>query len=411
MTRCTIALLMFLTCVEAAPTKLRSENKVASHLEVSLDTPHHEAVQSLADRTKLVLFESSVHDAADAVNAAHGTDVSQTALIGAYAAALLVMVVVMTAMFYPLGAAAVFQVVLYVGCLAFVKIAMKGVFAYGFHYPKFVTAFHLFMSSFAAFVVLIYRKQVHGKPIAVPTQSELLYGILPIALTFGVSIGSENSALVFVSAAFSEVVAASNPVMSALVTWASGIAFPLQLVAPIAVVVTGCVISISGELYFSAIGLLLLLFAVFCRALKAVMQQKLMTGETKDKFDPVTLMAWTCGFSFLELLVYSAATEGRNPWTALANAPDFIGLSLTILASAVIAVTLNISALFVIKQLGAVGMQMVSQMKSLLVVIGGMALLGESFTDTQKLGFLTVLVGVYWYSHLKRTVDSGAKGH
>lgn len=358
-----------------------------------------------------MLFENSVQDAADAVNAVQGNDISQQALIGAYAAALLVMVVVVAAMFYPLGAAAVFQVVLYVGCLAFVKIAMKAVFGYGYHYPKFVTAFHLFMSSFAAFVVLFYRKQVHGTPIAVPTRSELLYGILPIALTFGVSIGSENSALVFVSAAFSEVVAASNPVMSALVTWACGIAFPLQLLAPIAVVVTGCVISISGELYFSAFGLALLLFAVFCRALKAVLQQKLMTGETKDKFDPVTLMAWTCGFSFLELLAYSVATEGSGPWTALMHAPDLMGLSLTILASAVIAVTLNISALFVIKQLGAVGMQMVSQMKSLLVVIGGIALLGESFTDTQKLGFLTVLVGVYWYSYMKRTVEPGAKGH
>merc|ERR1712087_919443 len=101
-------------------------------------------------------------------------------------------------------------------------------------------------------------------------------------------------------------------------------------------------------------------------------------------------MAWTCGFSFFELLAYSVATEGSAPWVGLAQAPDVMGLSLAILASAVIAVTLNISALFVIKQLGAVGMQMVSQMKSLLVVIGGIALLGKSFTDTQKAGFLTV---------------------
>lgn len=416
---CGVILLMCVTSAGAGPVKLRSEHNGMLHVKATSDDAEVEAAPQVEvaqvevaqpqQHGKVVLFETSVQDAADAVNSVHSSEVSQTALIGAYAVALVAMVVVVTAMFYPLGFAAVFQVVLYVCCLAFVKIAMKAVFGYGYHYPKFVTSFHLFMSSFAAFMVLFYRKQVHGKEIALPTQNELLFGILPIALTFGLSIGSENSALVFVSAAFSEVVAASNPVMSALVTWACGIAFPFQLLAPIAVVVMGCVVSISGEVSFSAIGLILLLFAVFCRALKAVMQQKLMTGETKDKFDPVTLMAWTCGFSFFELLAYSAATEGKGPWIDLMKAPDLMGLSLAILASAVIAVTLNISALFVIKQLGAVGMQMVSQMKSLLVVIGGVALLGESFTDTQKVGFVTVLAGVYWYSYMKRHLEPAKK--
>ena len=37
-------------------------------------------------------------------------------------------------------------------------------------------------------------------------------------------------------------------------------------------------------------------------------------------------------------------------------------------------------------------------MKAILVVIGGIALLSETFTLVQWAGFVTVLGGVYWYS-------------
>merc|ERR1719230_2146395 len=321
------------------------------------------------------------------------------------------MILFVTAMFYQQGFFVCFQGVLYVSCLAFIKIALKMVYEYGFNYPKFITACHLLVSSSAAFVVLAHRNLTTGKPIPVPTQQEFFMGILPIASTFGFSIASENSALVFVSAAFSEVVASSNPVMSAFLTWALGMPFPLQLLMPIGVVVMGCAISVTGELYFSGIGLVLLLLSVFFRGLKAVMQQKLMTGETKEKFDPVTLMAWTCMVAFMVVITYSACTEGRAPFNTLAQASDLVGLVAALLGSCVIACTLNISALFVIKQLGAVGMQMVSQMKAMLVVIGGIAVLGETFTAVQWAGFATVLCGVYWYSYMQRTLNPNAKGH
>jgi len=348
----------------------------------------------------------SVHDSAKGHK--KSSDDTQ-ALLMAYGVAMVAMIAAVTAMFYPMGAAVCCQVVLYVSCLAFVKIALKIVYEYGFNYPKFITSVHLLCSSLAGFTVLAYRNLSQGKQIAVPTKDELFMGILPIASTFGFSIASENSALVFVSAAFSEVVASTNPVMSFTLTWVFGLGANLQLLMPIAVVILGCLISVEGEMYFSSMGLALLLLSVFFRGLKAVMQQKLMTGETKEKFDPVTLMAWTCLFAFTVVFLYSLATEGALPWNALAASPDLVGLIGAILASAVIAVTLNLSALFVIRQLGAVGMQMVSQMKALLVVIGGMALLGESFTNVQKIGFSVVLSGVYWYSRVQQSANAAAQ--
>eukprot|EP00928_Gymnodinium_smaydae_P022554 TRINITY_DN188_c0_g1_i3.p1 TRINITY_DN188_c0_g1~~TRINITY_DN188_c0_g1_i3.p1 ORF type:complete len:428 (-),score=84.35 TRINITY_DN188_c0_g1_i3:233-1516(-) len=397
----------------------------ASSHQVALKTSQADDVgkqnaTKVAPKAKVVTAEKQAKSAAHgkanaektekhAKGAPHGT--ASDNLIMAYGAALIAMVGIVTVMFYPMGAAVVVQVVLYVSCLAFVKIALKLCYEQDFNYPKFITAVHLLISSSAAFVVLLYRRFANGKPIAVPTSSELFLGILPIACTFGCSIASENSALVFVSAAFSEVIAATNPVMSFCLTWVFGLGSDLRLLLPIGVVVMGCMISVNGEIYFSAMGLALLLLSVFFRGLKAVMQQKLMSGETKEKFDPVTLMAWMCMYAFIVVGTYSVATEGAAPMNAIRSSQNLPSLMAPLFGSAAIACTLNISALFVIRQLGAVGMQLVSQMKSILVVIGGIALLGESFTNPQKLGFGIVLTGVYWYSRMMRSLSPGAKGH
>merc|ERR1719181_2356362 len=109
----------------------------------------------------------------------------------------------------------------------------------------------------------------------VPSWDDFVYGILPIATSFGLSIGAENGALLLVSTAFSEVVAAANPVMSAFLTWAVGLEFHYRLLAPVSVVVLGCIISIAGELHFSGLGLAFLMLSVFCRGIKVVWQQKL----------------------------------------------------------------------------------------------------------------------------------------
>lgn len=385
-----------------------AEDPRRSALRAGSSHKTHEHVVVASSRSDEAAPLSAAQSTRYSLHTALGTDQISLKLLFAYGFSIVVMVLIVTGMFFPMGRAVVFQVVLYVMCLAFVKIVVKGVYKFDFHYPKFVTSLHLLVSSLAAFVVLLYRSYRDGTPIVIPTSEEFIWRLMPIALTFGLSIGSENCALVYVSAAFSEVVACSNPVMSALVTWLCGLPFNPKLLLPITVVVAGCVVSVTGELFFSTMGLTLLCFSVFNRALKAVMQQQLMCGETKAKFDPVTLMAWTCLCSCGLLAMYSVVTEGLDPIHALRNAPDLTALIIAIAFSCVVACTLNISALFVIRQLGAVGMQMVSQMKAILVVIGGMTLLQESFTASQQGGFVMVLFGVYWYSRWKLSLEEPA---
>jgi len=352
----------------------------------------------VADSDKsLLLLREPVHD----VKRVHGTEPEWTTYASlVYVLLVAGVVLVCAAMFYDMGTAVVIQVVLYICCLGFIKIALKIVYHYGFSYPTFTTALNVMTSTLVAFAVLLWRRQTTGQLIAVPTWAELFFGVLPVAITFGLSIGLENFALVSVTAAFSEVVGASTPVVTALLTWVFGMGFDVWLLAPIAVVIMGCVVSIEGEVSFSPVGLVLLLISALVRALKAVMLMKLMRGETKDKYDPMTVTAWTSLFSCIGLCGFSFVTEGLAPLRALKTETNLLGLLIALSWSCVVGCTLHIASVFVVKHLGAVGMQMVSQMKSILVVMGGVALLSETFTVAQYIGFGTLLAGVYWFSRM-----------
>merc|ERR1740123_1180176 len=91
-----------------------------------------------------------------------------------------------------------------------------------------------------------------------------------------------------------------------------------------------------------------------------------------------------------------------KPYVALrALAPAQLhGLVFAILLSCVNATILNLSQLYVTKDLGAVGGQLVAQAKMVLTVLGGMVLFGETFSQLEVVGFLLSLIGVFTFSRM-----------
>merc|ERR1719329_1527933 len=107
---------------------------------------------------------------------------------------------------------------------------------------------------------------------------------------------------------------------------------------------------------------------MFARSFKTTLQQRIMTGEAKDKFDPVTLLAWMCIPSALLMSVWSLSVEGLAPFMMLQASPKRRSLCFFLAISCGNACVLNLSNLFCTKDLGAVGVQLVAQMKSVLTV-------------------------------------------
>merc|ERR1712129_58204 len=210
------------------------------------------------------------------------------------------------------------------------------------------------------------------------TRQEFFFMAAPIAVTIVLCVGAGNLSLVLCSAAFTEVIGSTT-----------------------CLVMLGCAVSVSGEMKFSPVGMIMCFVANIARSLKVTLQQKMMTGELKEKFDTVTLLFWTCLPATVIMAVCSLASEGLQPWhhaqaTMLDKPPVFLHLCIAVFSSCVNATILNMSQLWVTKDLGAVGSQIVVQSKTILTVLGGVALFGESVTWLEALGFFTVLVGVFF---------------
>mmetsp|Transcript_65119 Transcript_65119/g.187380 ORF Transcript_65119/g.187380 Transcript_65119/m.187380 type:complete len:406 (-) Transcript_65119:159-1376(-) len=293
------------------------------------------------------------------------------------------------------------SVMVYLMSLSTMKLTVKWVFVeYAFRFPKFVTMLHFICGSLICVAVLLKARSQQGTPIRVPTVSEFLCMIVPIAMTASCSIACDNMALGFSSVAFTEIVGSTTSLFTVALVVMLGMPFEIWLVVPTMAVVMGCAVSTVGEINFSALGLILCLAANAFRSTKVALQQKLMTGGTKEKFDPCTLLMWVSLPSVGIMLLASLATEGLAPYRQMASmdTPTLRGLWMTLGVSCGNAVLLNLAQLVVTKDLGAVGSTLVSQAKTVLTVLGGMVVFGESVTPLELVGFLEVLAGVYAYS-------------
>jgi len=329
------------------------------------------------------------------------------------------------ALFFHRGWSVVCRIIIYLMALSTMKLTVKLLYVdHQFNFPKFVTATHFYASGVVSLIVLSFRKQplnsldttaesrfAHilsedtklsqklAKRYGVPTSREFWLMIMPIASCFAVSIASNNFALVFSSAAFTEIVGATSPVATIAVVVLLGMPFNWRILVPTLITVTGCVVSTSGELHFSGFGMACCLISVFSRSFKTAMQERMMGGATKEKFDPVTLLCWMCIPSAVLMSAWSLSVEGLTPFITLRDSSRRPALGCAMLLCCANACILNLSNLFCTKDLGAVGTQLVGQMKSVLTVLGAVALFHEAVTPIEIAGFIGVLIGVFLFSY------------
>lgn len=336
---------------------------------------------------------------ANGVNVAAGQTV--TAPVGALETAALLVVGVVVFIYSPRGPGVVFSVLAYLAALATMKLTVKWVFVeYHFKFPCFVTVAHFVAGALACFFLLLLKRFQSGKSIPVPTFHEFFFMIAPISLAVAISIGANNMALSNASVAFTEVIGSTTCLITVGMVMLMGMPFDRALLLPTGIVAAGCIISTVGEINFSALGMMLCFVANAFRSTKVALQQKLMTGERKDKFDPCTLLFWISVPSAIVMLAASFASEGLEPYHRLRSMDlaALRGLTVAIGASCVNAVVLNLAQLFVTKDLGAVGGQLVAQAKVILTVLSGMILFGEAVSYLEMSGFVMVAAGVYMFS-------------
>jgi drug/metabolite transporter (DMT)-like permease len=318
----------------------------------------------------------------------------------AYTISVSAMVLIVVALYWQKGTAVVSRILAYLFALSTITLTIKNVYVnYGFKYPRFLSSVHLLLSGVVAFSVMLYRQHRDGRPIKIPLQKDFVWTIVPIAAILSCSIVVNNMALSYMGAGLVEMVSGCSPAFVFGIASAKSQSVNLKLLWPVLVVCLGTAMCAEGELRFSLIGMSLAMAATFLRAMKSTMQHSLMNEESR--MDPVDLLAWLSIPSVLIMQTWSIATEGTRPYGSLYESASFSFYS-SLTFSCINAAILNFSMLFVVRDLGAIGVTIVAQLKGILIILGGMAMLGEQVGILQCLGYATTVMGVFWFNSAEK---------
>ncbi|KAG8216784.1 hypothetical protein J3R82DRAFT_7029 [Butyriboletus roseoflavus] len=214
---------------------------------------------------------------------------------------------------------------------------------FGFHYPVFLVTYHLTFAAIGTRVLQRTTTLLDGAKDVHLTQSMFIRSILPIGFLFSGSLILSNTAYLYLSVAYIQMLKAFTPVAILLISWISRIKEPNRRLAMIILMISsGVTLASHGELYFNLTGFLAQVAAVVFEASRLVMIEILLHGLKMDPLVSLHYYAPVC--AVINLLVIPF-TEGLEPFYAIAAGQ----ISWVVLVSnALVAFLLNIAAVFLV---------------------------------------------------------------
>lgn len=322
-------------------------------------------------------------------------------LLRACAVAVSLTIALVVFLYYSKGPLVIFKVIVYLMALSTIKAVVKLVQdGCTFDFPLFLTGTHFVSAAVVAFAMLMCNRFRTGEKMERPSIANIGTRFAPIALAFAGSVAMGNLALVYSTTAFVEIVGSCSPIFTVAMAVLMKQPFDMRLLAPCFVVFIGCALTSKGEPRFSMLGLFFGAGSNVPRAVKTVLTQMLLAKDAVA-FSPLEVLLWTSVPSSAIMFSWSLIQEGTSPYHLWYQQGLVSNLTGSLLLSCVNATVLNIVLLYVIRDLGAVGTQIVAQVKALLVIIGGMCFLKEKVSALELCGFLLVAIGVFSYNNIE----------
>ena len=276
--------------------------------------------------------------------------------------------------------------------------------SFGFPFPVTLTMIHMAFCSVMAFVIVRVLKMVKGVSM---TREAYVQKIVPVGFLFAIVLWLGNSAYVYLSVAFIQMVKALMPCVVYLVGVAFKVeSFKTRVMANMVAIAVGVSIASYGELNFHAFGFALLMASIVCEAVRVVSIQLLLTAAD-IKLNSVTTLYYvspacfaflTVPFVFLELPKLLAADDVNvNPAVLLSNAT--------------LAFALNVSVYLLIGKTSALTMNVAGVIKDWILIFISSMLFDAPISATQLWGYLLAFAAVCYYNYTKfkeREVASAA---
>lgn len=256
-----------------------------------------------------------------------------------------------------------------------------------FKYPVFTVTWHL---TFAAIGTRVLQRTTHlldGVKDVNMNKDMFLKSILPIGLLFSGSLILSNTAYLYLSVSYIQMLKAFTPVAILLISWTFRIQEPNKKLAVIVFMISsGVALASHGELRFNLVGFFIQAAAVAFEASRLVMIQILLHGMKMDPLVSLHFYAPVCAIINLICLPF---TEGLEPFYELSRIGPLI-----LLTNASVAFFLNVAAVFLVGVGSGLVLTLAGVFKDILLITGSVLIFGSTVTPLQVIGYSIALGGL-----------------
>eukprot|EP00249_Psilotum_nudum_P015527 c25375_g1_i3 orf=1126-2271(-) len=265
---------------------------------------------------------------------------------------------------------------------------------FNFPFPITLTMIHMAFSGAVAFVLVRVLKVV--APVKM-TLEIYVTCVVPISAFFASSLWFGNTAYLYISVAFIQMLKALMPVATFLMAVLCGTDTPrCDLFLNMLLVSLGVVVSSYGEIHFNIVGTAYQVTGIFAEALRLVLTQVLLQKKGLT-LNPITSLYYIAPCSFLFLFV---------PWFLLEK-PAMESQQITFnfwifFTNALCALALNFSIFLVIGRTGAITVRVAGVLKDWILIALSTLVFPESMlTGLNIIGYAIALCGVVLYNYIK----------
>lgn len=265
---------------------------------------------------------------------------------------------------------------------------------FNFPYPITLTMIHMAFSGMVAFILVRVLKVVAPVKMTFEIYTTC---VVPISAFFASSLWFGNTAYLYISVAFIQMLKALMPVATFVMAIICGTDIPrCDMFLNMLVVSLGVAISSYGEIHFNIVGSAYQVTGILAEALRLVLTQVLLQKKGLT-LNPITSLYYIAPCSFLFLFV---------PWVLLEK-PEMEARQITFnfwifFSNALCALALNVSVFLVIGRTGAITFRVAGVLKDWILIALSTLLFPESqLTGLNIIGYAIALCGVVAYNYLK----------
>jgi len=177
-----------------------------------------------------------------------------------------------------------------------------------------------------------------------------------------------------------------------------------KLLLPIAFVVFGCVLTVSGDLSTDVIGLVIVGASCIISSLKGILTQRVQQDDIK--LGAADVLRYMCPPAIFQLVVFAIMMGEVTEFYMKFDQYNNIGTAVVLCGAGVLAFLMNIVSFRTAHLSNPLALNIVNNVKQVVVALIAIPIFGSEPTSLLISGVIVACIGSYWYAAAKRSENA-----